>query len=94
MVNKRIQLIELTPEELGKNILDGVKKELQELKKNFQPKEPPEYLTRQEVADMLKVDLSTVHNWCKRKILFPVGIGARVYFRRDQVEKAIVELEK
>ncbi|MDP1995536.1 MAG: helix-turn-helix domain-containing protein, partial [Ignavibacteria bacterium] len=60
--------------------------------KNFKPKLPNEYLTRQEVAQMLSVDISTVHNYCKRKILNPLGIGGRVYFIRSEVEASLKPL--
>ena len=89
---KQIQFIQVTPEQLQCAILEGVKRQLQELKENFQPKQPTEYLTRLQVSEMLQVDLSTVHNWSKRKILFPKQIGGRIYFKRSEVEKAIVEL--
>ena len=91
---KQIQFIQITPQQLQEAIIDGVKTQLDDLKKNFQPKEPNEYLTRQEVAEMLKIDLSTVHNWSKNGKLNPYGIGNRVYYKRDEVEKAIVQLNK
>ncbi|MEL4306731.1 helix-turn-helix domain-containing protein [Joostella sp. CR20] len=87
-----VQFIQVTPEQLQTTILEGVKKQLTELKKEFQPKEPTEYLTRTEVSELLKIDLSSVHNWSKRGILKPYGIGSRVYYKRSEVEKAIVEL--
>lgn len=89
-----IQLIQITPEQLQNSILDGVKSQLQELQKNFQPKEPTEYLTRHQVAEMLQIDLSTVHNWTKRGILTANQIGGRVYYKRTGIENAIVELKK
>ncbi|WNH10087.1 helix-turn-helix domain-containing protein [Thalassobellus suaedae] len=91
---KQLQMIEITPEELKEMILDGVKSQLQDLKKHFQPKEPNEYLTRNDVAEMLKIDLSSVHNWTKKGILKAKQIGGRVYYLRSEVESAIVELKK
>ena len=90
----QIQFIQITPQQLQDAIIEGVKTQLNELKSNFQPKEPNEYLTRQEVAKMLKIDLSTIHNWCKKGKLNPYGIGNRVYFKRDEVENAIVQLNR
>lgn len=81
------------PEDLRSDI-DFIKAELKELKQNFQPKEPKTYLSRQETADLLKVDLSTLYNWHKRKILIPNGIGNRVLYLREDIENAIVELKK
>lgn len=91
---QNIQFIQVTPEQLQTEILNGVATQLNEFKKHFQPKEPTEYLTRNEVAKMLKIDLSTVHNWSKSGKLKPYGIGNRVYYKRKEVENAIVELNK
>ncbi len=87
-----IQLIQITPEELKNDILMGVKSQFDDLKNHFQPKEPNEYLTRQEVATLFNVDLSTIHNWCKSKKLNPLGIGKRVYFLRSEIEQSLKPL--
>ena len=89
-----MQTIQLSlPPEIQTDI-NFIKSELEDLKKNFEPKTPNEYLTRNEVAEMLKIDLSSVHNWTKRKILQAYQIGGRVYYKRDEVELAIVKLKK
>ena len=87
-----ILLQNVTPEQLQNEISKGVKNELEQLKKDFQPKQPSEYLTRNEVAEMLKIDLSSVHNWTKKGKLKAYGIGGRVYYKRDEVENSIIEL--
>lgn len=87
-----VQFIQITPEQLQNEIIKGVKTELEQLKKDFQPKRPSEYLTRNEVAEMLKIDLSSVHNWTKKGKLKAYGIGGRVYYKRDEVENSIIEL--
>jgi hypothetical protein len=84
-----IQLIQITPEELQKEILKGVKLQLDELKNHFQPKEPNEYLSRSEVSKMLGVDLSTLHNWNKKKILNPLAISGRIFYLRSEIEASI-----
>lgn len=90
----QVQLIQITPEQLQAAILDGVQNQINELKKSFEPKQPTEYLTRNEVAKMLQIDLSTLHNWSKKGKLTAYGIGARVYYKRAEVENAIVKLQK
>ncbi len=89
---QQVQFISVTPEQLQNAIIEGVKSQLQDLKSHFQPKEPTEYLSRQEVAEMLSVDLSTIHNWKTKGILNAYQIGGRVFFKRSEVEKAIVKL--
>ncbi|MFY7665315.1 helix-turn-helix domain-containing protein [Flavobacterium sp.] len=87
-----VQFIQTTPEELQNQINEGVKIQLNEFLKHYKPKEPNEYLTRAEVAKMFNVDLSTVHNWCKSGKLKPLGLGARVYFLRSEVEASLKPL--
>lgn len=89
---KSIQFFQVTPEQFQDSILQGVKQQLQELKKEFQPKEPEEYLSRADVAKMLKVDISTIHNWGKSGKLTKHAIGNRIYFKRSEVERAIIQL--
>jgi len=89
---KRLQMVQITPEQLQEAIISGLKAQLVELKKELEPKEPSEYLTRNEVKDLLKVDLSTVHNWTKRGKLHSYGLGNRVYYKRSEVEAAIKPL--
>jgi excisionase family DNA binding protein len=92
MKNATIQFIQTSPEEQENRIYQRLKSEFDTLKKEFQPKEPTVFLTRNEVRDLLKVDLSTVHNWTKKGKLKAYGIGNRVYYRRDEVEAAIKPL--
>ena len=87
-------LLVQNPEELQNAILNGVKELISELKSEYKPKEPNEYLTRNEVRDLLKVDLSTIHNWCKRGKLRAYGIGNRVYFKRSELEQSLVVINQ
>lgn len=89
---QQIQFVQITPEQLQSAIIDGVKLQLEDLKKFYQPKEPKKYLTRTDVSKMLSVDISTVHNMCKRNILKKYQISGRVLFLRSEVEEAIVKL--
>ena len=84
-----VQFIQYSPEQLQSEINAGVKRQLDDFLKHFTPKHPNEYLTRQEVAQMFNVDISTVHNWCKSKKLNPLGLGSRVYFLRSDIEASV-----
>lgn len=87
-----VQFIQYSPEQLQAEISAGVKSQLVDFLKHFTPKQPNEYLTRQEVAQMFNVDISTIHNWCKSKRLNPMGLGSRVYFLRSEVEASLKPL--
>lgn len=91
---EQVQFISVTPKQLQNAIIEGVKLQLEDFKKNFEPKKPTEYLTRNETADLLKVDLSSIHNWTKRGILQSYGCSGRVYYKRSEIEEAIVKLKK
>lgn len=88
----QIQFISITPQQLQEEIQRGIKRELDIFLEHFKPKQPNEYLTRQEVAELFKVDISTIHNWCKSGKLKPYGLGARVYFLRADVDNCLIPL--
>jgi len=87
-----VQFIQTTPQELQNQITEGVKNQLQEFLKLYQPKQPNEYLTRSEVAQMFNVDISTVHNWGKSGKIKPLSLGARIYFLRSDIEQSLTPL--
>ncbi|WP_080780241.1 helix-turn-helix domain-containing protein [Chryseobacterium phocaeense] len=83
----QIQFIGTSPKELIEELKESLIPKLkEELSKEFQPKEPAEYLTRQEVCEMFRVDLSTLHRWRKDGILIAYGLGNRIYFKRNEIE--------
>lgn len=90
---KQVQFVQVTPEQLQSAIIEGVKTQLEDLKKHFTPKEPTEYLTRQAVAKLLSVDLSTVHNMSVKGILQKYQISGRVLYKRSEVESSIIKLK-
>ena len=93
-MNKHATILhEVSPEQIT-SLLEGLQNQIKELKKDFEPKTPIEYLTRNEVSGLLKCDLSTIHNWVKKGKLKPYGIGHRIFFKRTDIENALVYLGK
>lgn len=90
----QIQFVATSPQDLKNEITADVKVILEDFLKHFKPVEPAEYLTRQQVAKMFGVDLSTVHNWSKSGKLKPLGIGSRVYFLRTDIEACLIPLNQ
>lgn len=90
---EQIQFVGTTPKQLQEMISADIKCQLEEMKKYLQPKEPTKYLTRNEVSEMLSVDLSTVHNLTVKGTLKKYQIGGRVLYKREEIEEAIVRLE-
>ena len=87
-----IQFIGTTPQELRESINNDVRRQLDELKESFQPKTPEEYLTRSETANMLKINLSTLYHWTKKGKLKSYGLSGKVYYKRSEVESALIQL--
>lgn len=85
-----IQFIGTNPADLIKGIQTALIPQLKaELSQEFQPKQPTEYLTRAEVCDLLKIDLSTLYRWTKKGELKAYGISNRVYYKRQEIEEKL-----
>lgn len=74
------------------NEVSIIRNQLDELKNCFEPKSPTEWLTRNEVSELLKCDISTVHNWTKKGKLKKYCIGDRTYYKRLEVESALIAI--
>jgi excisionase family DNA binding protein len=83
-----------TPEQLTETILKGVKTQLDELKKSYSPKEPEDFLSRMETAKLLKISLTTIHDWSNQKILKAYKVGNRTYFSRKEIEQTLFNSNK
>jgi hypothetical protein len=85
---RRIQLIEITPNELANLISECVKTHIQELitaTNKEQSKTESDLLTRKETADFFKVSLVTVHQWVNNGIIHPFKIGSKTYFKKSEL---------
>ena len=86
------QLHGITPEQLKDNIIQDVRAELNKIAQNFQPKKQPEYLTRKEVAKILKVSLVTLSDWNKKGILKPYRLGNLIRYKRSELDTALIPI--
>ncbi len=73
--------------------IEELKKEISQLKNGNHSSSSEELMSRQEVANYLKIDLSTLHHWTKKGKLPRYGLGKRIYYKRKDVKSALVELE-
>ncbi|WNH13860.1 helix-turn-helix domain-containing protein [Thalassobellus suaedae] len=80
--------------ELALEKLTTIEHQLNDLKLYFQPKEPVELMTRNEVTEYLKINMTTLWNWTNKRKLTAYGIGARVYYKRSEIEKSIIRFKK
>lgn len=87
---KTTMLHEITPDELTEKILNGVKMQIDEFKKDFENGAKTEFLTREQLAKFLNISLFTVHNYMNKGIIQPLKIGNRTYFERKAIEEILL----
>lgn len=51
--------------------------------------EPEELLTREEVAEFMKVNVSTVSTWTSQGRLTCYGMGGRRYYKKSEIMSAL-----
>ena len=90
--NNITQVHGTTPQQLRENILKDVRTELKEIVLNFQPKKQTEYLTRKEVANILKVSLVTLSDWNKKGVLKPYRLGNLIRYKRAELDQALISI--
>lgn len=90
--SKLTQVFGVTPNELREDIINDVRAELKSIAQNFQPIKPPVYLTRQEVAKILKVSLVTLTDWNKKGVLKPYRLGNLIRYKRDEIDQALIAI--
>lgn len=73
--------------------LNVIEDHLYLLKTQFEPKEPPKYITRKDLADLFSVSTVTISDWTKKGILKAYKIANRVYYKREEVEAALVHIK-
>jgi excisionase family DNA binding protein len=71
---------------------EAINQNFNELKKSLKMDKSETYLTRKEVADMLKCDLSTLFHWTRKGMLKAYGIGNRVYYKLSEIEASLLPI--
>ena len=68
-------------------LMERLRVVLNEIEGRNQPcKENEELWTREETADYFQVSFQTLHNWKKNKVLIPISVGTRVYYKKADVD--------
>lgn len=83
-----VQLINLSTERLKEIISKTLKEHLKEIKVS-EPQLSPKYITRKEASELLKVSYVTLRSWHKNGVLKSYSIGNRVYYKTDDIQKAM-----
>lgn len=91
-----LQFIQITPEQLAELINEGLRSELQALKKEILSENAnDDLLTREQAAELLQINLSTLWAWTNKGKVTAYGIsGARRYYKRSEIMAALTLLKK
>lgn len=86
-----LQIQSLTADELKNVIREAVREAIP--KAPEQATATPDYLTRQEAANMLGVSLVTIDKWSHAGHLQKYRIGGRIRFKAVEVSKALTQVK-
>ena len=87
---ENISVEELT-EIIAEKLVDKLEKKIATLISN---QNDEELLTRTETAKILKVELTTLWSWTKKGKITAYGIGNRVYYKRGEIMKSLIVLDR
>jgi len=79
----------VTPDELIESVRRVIKQEIADLNLG---RTAPKYLTRREVADLLKISLPTLNDYTRSGRIKGHRIGSRVLYSEEEVTKAVKEI--
>ena len=85
MITKTIQITEVTVDELAEKVADKLLLKIEDYLKELSKSKNDELLTRQEVAEYLRISLVTIHSWNKNGILNPIRIGNRIFYKKQNI---------
>lgn len=91
MATNSIIFEQLSVHQLKDLISESVAEQLQ----NWTPKkkEPTEYLTRSEVAGILRISLPTLNDYTKTGVIKGYRINGRVLYKRVEVDNSLKEIQ-
>ena len=87
---ENISVEELT-EIIAEKLVDKLEKKIATLISN---QNDEELLTRTETAKILKIELTTLWSWTKKGKITAYGIGNRVYYKRGEIMKSLIILNR
>ena len=72
-------------------MLDGIKLIINSSIQNSKMNElkNDELLTREETSKLLNVSYPTLNSWAKKRVLIPLSLGSRIYYRMDDILKSM-----
>jgi hypothetical protein len=85
MITKTIEIQEITVDELADKVADKLLNKIKHYLDDLHTNESDVYLTRQETADFLKINITTLWNWTNKGKIKSYGIGNRRYYNKQEI---------
>lgn len=73
---------------------EEIKALVAEINKQLNPPKVDKYLTREEVASLLKISLPTLHDWTKKGFLQSYRIGNALRYKEEEVLSSPIAIKK
>ena len=89
---KAVTITQISPEEFQALINDSINSVLRNQQQETKRESLEPLFTREEAANHLKIDLSTLSRWSKKGTIQSYGVGNRVYYKLEDIKKALVKL--
>ena len=87
--------IQVTPEQLKSSILQGVKSQLDDFKKDLSTQQAnDDLLTRVQACKFLQINSSTLWHWTNKGKVTAYGIANRRYYKRSELLESLTLLKK
>ena len=85
MITKKLEIQEITVDELADKVADKLLNNIKHYLDDLHTNESDVYLTRQETADFLKINITTLWNWTNKGKIKSYGIGNRRYYNKQEI---------
>jgi len=92
MITKTIQIQEFTVDELADQVVEKLLSKMEYYLKELAAKKDDELLTREETANYLKINVTTLWHWTNKGKLISYGIGGRRYYKKQEVIDSLLKL--
>jgi excisionase family DNA binding protein len=92
MLEKKVIINEITADELASIVADKLIIKMEKYIQDYLDHKQDYLLTRQEAADFLSIDISTLYLWVKKDKVKSYGIGNRRYFKKQEIIDALVKV--
>jgi hypothetical protein len=85
MITKTIEIQEITVDELADKVADKLLNKIKHYLDDLHTNKSEVYLTRQETADFLKINITTLWHWTNKGKIKSYGIGNRRYYNKQEI---------